>query len=376
VPSSNLHTRVALPDVHIPFHHQRLLRFWLDFVERTKPDGVDILGDLIDCYTISRFDKNPARRHTLRQEIEQARLFLAMLWQRVPDAEIRYSEGNHEDRLRKYLWRKANDLADLEGLTIPELLHLDELNISWHTGRFPYRVGDVIYQHGNRIRKSAGHTAEAISQEAEHTVICGHSHRQGFIPHVTRRGYRAGYEGGCLCDADQIDYLDSVPNWQLGWPVVHFFPTPDEDLGHHSVEFVRVVDDSIIYRDEIIGRVSELQPLSLSPKEDAKQHTCRPCPPEGGRATPAPLPPVGVVGTAGAALLTVEDLMRIFCIGRRTVWARIKKGLIPPPTSRWGRYGRAVWTEGVLDESVRRAPREGYDVNIKVTDQNDEATRV
>ena len=233
-----IQSRIVLSDLHIPFHDKKLLECWMDrLVCGTKWTGVDIIGDFIDCYSLSRFDTNPMlRRASLQDELDQGREILTGIRELVPVAEIRYSEGNHEDRLRKILWGKLRELAELRNLTIPELFELGDLNIQWHKVENPYKIGNLWYTHGDLLRTHAGMSARAKSDAMNCSVMVGHTHRQGWCPRTSSQGTLEAYECGHMADQSQLDYARSIYNWQLGWAEVHF------ENGYHWVDFYRVVD--------------------------------------------------------------------------------------------------------------------------------------
>ncbi|MEK7383157.1 MAG: hypothetical protein AAB262_07705, partial [Elusimicrobiota bacterium] len=133
--------RLILPDTHIPFHDKRVVDRWLKHAAQLRPDGVDIIGDLLDCYCLSRFDKNPERKDSLQDELDQAHEFLREVRSVVgPKCDIRYTEGNHEQRLKRVLWGNCKALSGLRGLGIPQLLKLDELRVQWFPTGLPYRI--------------------------------------------------------------------------------------------------------------------------------------------------------------------------------------------------------------------------------------------
>lgn len=246
-------TRIVLPDVHIPFHDKTLLGIWLHHVETLKPDGIDIIGDFIDCYSLSKFDKNPSRKDNLQYELDLAHDFLKLMRHVAGrGCEIEYSEGNHEDRDRKILWSKIPGLATLRNLTVPELLGLKKLGITWHSIQNPYKIRDLWYTHGDVLRHSAGMSARAMSDKIHGSVIMGHCHRMGWSPHTTWNGREDAYEVGHLTDYTQLDYVRSVPNWQQGWAVVEFL-----EGGGHVVSFVTVHQQDkkrrVVYKGKVIG---------------------------------------------------------------------------------------------------------------------------
>ena len=230
------HTRVVMPDLHIPFQDTKLLAAWFDFVEETEPDGIDVIGDLLDCYSLSRFDKNPERKNSFKDEVGWAWMTLAEMRERAPQAEICYSEGNHEERLRRLLWGNAKALAGLKGLSMPELLELDNVGAIWYPMGQPYKINDLWFMHGDIIRKHAGNTARAQSDKTDGSVLIGHTHRMGYVPTSGWERVRDAYEVGHLTDVSQMEYITGVPNWQQGWAVVTF------SKGTHHVDFVRVVE--------------------------------------------------------------------------------------------------------------------------------------
>ncbi len=236
-----IQSRIVLPDLHLPFHDAKLLDCWMVRLEdRPAPhrewSGVDIIGDFLDCYTLSRFDCNPARKDNFQAEVDLGRLVLKQIRSIVPKADIHYSEGNHEDRLRKLLWGKCPALAHLRNLNMPEILGLENLGIKWHSTQEPYQIGELWYTHGDLLRKHAGMSARAKSEAMNGPVIIGHTHRMGWSPFTTHTGTQDAYEVGHMTDPTQLDYVRNVFNWQSGWAEVHF------ENNYHWVDFYRVVD--------------------------------------------------------------------------------------------------------------------------------------
>lgn len=254
------HTRIVLPDVHFPFQDDELLEAWSDHLNDIEPDGIDIMGDLLDCYTLSRFDKNPARKIHLQDEIDQAVQFLDTLSHyAVVGCDIRYCEGNHENRLTRMLWGKSKELANLRNLTIPELLRLKKLGVKYYSPEKPYQIRGVWYLHGDIARKCnwsmtcGGMGAKAVVQRVQGNVIMGHTHQMGDVFYHAWGGLREGAEVGCLCRFD-LEYIVGVPQWQQGWAVVEYPPE-----GGHCVNLVRVQDVGkkrlVIYKGDVIAKI-------------------------------------------------------------------------------------------------------------------------
>lgn len=234
--------RLLLSDAHIPFMDPELADIWIGQAKSIQPDGIDIIGDLIDCYTISRFDKNPRRKHNIQDEITGAIAFLTRIRKACPNADIRFSEGNHENRLERMLWSTAKHLAPLHCLTIEKLLELKSLDIRYYDPKAPYKIGRLYFLHGDVGRKqnfsksAGGRNADAIARAIGGSVICGHSHQMGYSAFRSWERNLEGYEIGCICAYD-LEYVIGVPPWQQGWASIDFITS-----GAYHVDFVRVVE--------------------------------------------------------------------------------------------------------------------------------------
>ena len=211
---------ILLGDTHHPFHDKQTIRLVLKFLKEWEPDKVFLMGDIVDCYAISRFDKNPLRSNSLENEFNQAHKFLKDIRDCVPNAEITFLEGNHEARFVKYLWRKAPELSRFKALTIPKLLELSALNIEHREYGEGVDCGSLYLTHGDLISKHSGWTAKAHYEKHGGSGACGHSHRGGTY-YKTKRGDTSVWaETFCLCDLDP-EYVQN-PDWCQGFSLVYF----------------------------------------------------------------------------------------------------------------------------------------------------------
>ena len=64
-------------------------------------------GDIVDCYQLSVFSSNPSRQFSLQDEFDATQAWLRRRVKKNPNARRIYMEGNHEDRLRRWLWKLA-----------------------------------------------------------------------------------------------------------------------------------------------------------------------------------------------------------------------------------------------------------------------------
>lgn len=229
---------LVLSDQHIPFQDPGVESLTLEFIKEHQPDGIHLLGDVLDFYPLSRFDKDPQRLSQLQDDLDQGCDYLNEVRKRS-QAPIIWSEGNHEDRLRRYLWRQAPELAGLKGMQFEELLRLQEFKVRWAPAMKPYKVGKLLFTHGSVVRKWSGMSAKAHHEKYGMNVIHGHTHRLGAFYHTTYESSYGSWENGCLCGL-QPEYCIS-PDWQNGWSVVWFYG----DYFH--VEQVCVIDGQYVF---------------------------------------------------------------------------------------------------------------------------------
>ena len=237
---------VCVSDLHFPNANTVAVKMVLDFIREQRPGRIHILGDACDMFAISRFDKDPARKDNLQDELDVVRDWLQELRDAAPGARIIYSEGNHEYRLRKYLMSEAKALAGLRALTLEKLLDFQKLRIRFQPQDRPYRVGHLLFTHGQFISRWSGMSAKRHFEQYGCCVIHGHSHRLGAFYHTDINDCYGAWETGCLSTLTP-DYVTS-PDWQNGFAVVNhcnrFF----------SVELVAIINNQFSFRGRTFGK--------------------------------------------------------------------------------------------------------------------------
>lgn len=205
-------TFVVISDIHFPFQDNRALKLFKSFVKSKQIDHIILNGDILDFYDLSRFDKDPDRINKLQNEINQVEKFIGELRENKPDSKITYILGNHEDRLRRYLWQHQ-ELASLDNLKLERLLNLDKYNVEL-TQRL--RFGKLLFTHGDIVRQHSSYSAKGQLDKFNCSGVSGHTHRLGSF---FKSGYGFDYEwyeSGCMCDTTPV-YLTDKPNWQQGF---------------------------------------------------------------------------------------------------------------------------------------------------------------
>ena len=237
---------VVLQDFQIPFQDQRVVHEVELFIGELQPGMIIYPGDVIDCYLLSKFDKNPERADRLQQEFDMSAAMFRRQRALAPNARMVFEPGNHEDRLRRYLWSQAPALSSLRCLKMEELMGLKDNDVECIEKDEGVLFNDnFLVTHAEIIRAHSGWTAKGMSDKHGGSGIHGHSHRLGSYYKTNRSGMYGWWENGCLCNMHP-DYMVH-PNWQQGFSVVTF------THGRFWVEQIPIIGRKFIYGGRIYG---------------------------------------------------------------------------------------------------------------------------
>lgn len=204
-------TILSLNDFHVPYHDPRAIEVAFSFAKFIKPHRL-IIHELLDWYSLSKFNKDPNRKLDLQKDLNVAIDLLGQLRKTLPDTPIIMIQSNHDRRLQKYLDRHAEELYNLDVLKIENLLHLKDFNITY---REDYTFRNVLFKHGSVVRQNSGYTAKAELDREGVSGCSGHTHRLAAHFRTLRGGSYVWLETGCLCDLSP-EYIDIQANWQSG----------------------------------------------------------------------------------------------------------------------------------------------------------------
>lgn len=235
---------VVVGDFQYPFENKKAVKLFNNFLKDFHPDALFVNGDLVDFYEISKFDKNPKRKHKLQDEIDAGVKELRYMRDVLPNAYMVFLEGNHEERNRKFLWRNPS-IASLRSLDLKSLLCLEELKIKYVPYKKPFMHRGLYINHGDIIRKYSGVTAKAELDELATSGIIGHTHRLGAYYKTTIGKEMSFYESGSMCKLSQEYAMN--PNWQNGFVVIYF----DKKGRNHSIQPVHIKGNRFIFNGKV-----------------------------------------------------------------------------------------------------------------------------
>ena len=189
----------------------------LQLVEAFDPD-IRIAGsDGVDFYSLSKFDKNPDRISGIQEEIDSWCATQRSWLDAAPHATNYFIVGNHEDRLRRWLWRHP-EMHGLKALSLENLFEFEKLQLVMgdKDGQEVIFHDRLVITHGSMVRKYSGYTArgEAEKQRYQRSVMTGHTHRGGVFYTSTRDGLCQAVECFCLCSL--VPEYTCNPDWQHG----------------------------------------------------------------------------------------------------------------------------------------------------------------
>jgi len=235
---------VFISDTHHPYHDEVAVELMLSFLRWYQPDIIFLIGDIVDFYALSSFDKDPNRMLNLQEELDSAHSFFSRLRTDHPNARIVYREGNHEDRLMRYL-RKHPELYNLRSMQMLDLLGVSNLRIEHYGYKDIVEYHGFQVEHGDVVRKRGAYTAAAMMEKRLKSGIIGHTHRMGAHYRTIHKKTQVWYENGCLCSL-RPEYVMGVPDWQQGFSVGTYYVHKKDFV----VEQIAIREDMLFFRGQ------------------------------------------------------------------------------------------------------------------------------
>ena len=239
---NDIEVQLVINDLHVPYQDNEALELVLKFGKNLHPDKLFILGDFMDMYSISKFDRNPERVTNLQTEFDIGKKILNRIIELIKPAQTIFTEGNHTDRLRKFIWHNPvlNGCIDIK-----DKLGINDLGIDYYEygKNFVYK-DRLVYTHGNKINKYSAYTAKNMLDDLGLSVILGHTHKLGTHYRTDYGGAKVAVENGCLCQTDlALEWFRrEVIDWQKGITVIKWV---DDRFNIHQICIPK--DKFIIY---------------------------------------------------------------------------------------------------------------------------------
>jgi metallophosphoesterase superfamily enzyme len=271
---SDLNKALIIQDIHFGYkknhsdnslssmHDERILDIALQLIKSEKPNKIILNGDILDVPDFSsHFAKSPEVFFTMQPTLIRLNEWLGEI-RSITNAEIIYLQGNHEERLVRFVNENvafAYNLLDKTGsdiLSLPSLIDFENLGITFING-YPnisnYWLNDNLQVvHGDKARKTSGDTAKEYLKTIRHSLIFAHSHRQELVEKTleAKRGnitYSA-VNFGCACRLTGIVPGSTVKSdWQNGLGITFY----EKENGGFSHNVISIHNGRCIYNGKI-----------------------------------------------------------------------------------------------------------------------------
>jgi len=208
---------LCIGDLHIPFQDNEALECVYEFLKYFRPSYIVILGDFVDFYAVSRYDKDPERLNSLKDEVEQGKEILGKI-RKLTSCRIIWLEGNHEERWRKFVYRKAPELASVLP-AFPDIFKLQNFKVDFveDLTKNYITIGNYLFRHGDEVA-SMEFSGRYLLKKYLKNGGSGHSHRLSTWRLRTFHNQLVWFENGCICML--IPSYCSFPNWQQGFTYI------------------------------------------------------------------------------------------------------------------------------------------------------------
>lgn len=209
---------IIIPDLHltesVPKDYLPVKRF----IEKFKADEIIILGDFMDVSSLSAWDYDKKRLMEGRRYIKEVRCANKELdFLQKHSKKITFLEGNHENRIDRYLDKNP----EMEGIIeLKEQLSLKQRKIKWVPMNDLYKLGGMYFTHGMYTNK---YCAQKHLETLGCNVCFGHQHKtQTAFQNMAMQKPIMSYALGTLGDK-KPDYLKNRPgNWINQFAVYYY----------------------------------------------------------------------------------------------------------------------------------------------------------
>lgn len=195
IPTS-VHKVLWIGDIHAKYHDERALWTIIKAGKQQGCDTVALAGDAIDCADLSNFTKEPLAE-TVGAEFEAIAKILCEINRYMKPSLIIYKQGNHEQRIQRYVMNRSPGTFGLMGkfkdwLSIPSGEYDDDgmekrtalesmgINVKIVAPNTPIRHKNLTFYHGQEFGKTFGvpvNPAAWLMRKTKASAVCFHFHK-------------------------------------------------------------------------------------------------------------------------------------------------------------------------------------------------------
>jgi len=227
---------VILSDIHFPYYDKVALTVATKYTKNYKPDCIILNGDIIDCYQLSNFDRDP-RNRSFKYELDMLRGFIIQLRDLFPNTRIIFKQGNHCERYERAILNRIPELIDLELFSFANVISAKELGVEVIKDKRLMKLGNLTIGHGHEFAKGflqSVNPARGFFMRAKSNFIGGHHHRTSeHVEQDINGKIVACWSMGCLSELNP--HYMPINNWNHGMATVEM---DGEDFELHNIKII------------------------------------------------------------------------------------------------------------------------------------------
>ena len=208
-------------DVHIPYHSIEAVTAAIDFAKKEKPDCVLLNGDILDFFGLSRFVKDPRKRH-FAEELKMFKDFFDILKKQFPKAKIVFKVGNHEERYEHFLWTKASELTGVDEFELSNIIKSRAEGIEVIKDKRIINYNGLNIIHGHEFATSffsPVNVARGLFLRGKTSAMQGHSHQTSEHTENDMNGkITTTWSVGALCELHP--QFSPINKWNHGFCMI------------------------------------------------------------------------------------------------------------------------------------------------------------
>jgi len=212
---------LVLSDIHIPYHSISALTAAFNWAADKNIDTVLLNGDTIDSHQLSRFVRDPKKRH-FGEELNAFKDFIQAIRDNFPKAQIIFKEGNHEERYNSFLYSKARELSGVEEFELQNIILSRARGVEYVAEKRVMKAGDLNIIHGHEFiggTFSPVNIARGLFLKAKVSCMQGHNHQTSEHTETDMNGrITTTWSIGCLSELHP-DYMP-LNKWNHGFAFI------------------------------------------------------------------------------------------------------------------------------------------------------------
>lgn len=236
------HSHIAVfSDIHLPYHSISALTAAIEFCKKEKVDGILLNGDTVDFFQLSKFTKDPRKRHFADELSALASLFEVL--KKQLKCKIYFKYGNHEERYEHFLFMKAKELIGVQEFELDEIIKKRSPGIEIIKNKRIIRANGLNIIHGHEYTSgifNPVNVARGLFLRGKTSAMQGHSHQTSSHTESDMNGkITTTWSTGCLCELHP-EYAP-LNKWNTGFAIVHLSGQNEFDVSNYRIIKGRVI---------------------------------------------------------------------------------------------------------------------------------------